>query len=138
MSFTPVKGKFAYVTDNTSPTPNIYPGVNWTLNLDPKLEDCSNFRDGRQRDDTLADSDVTMTLIFDQDKPPDKAGSGALNLRGGALVTLKLYVDNAQTLFYQIPCKVGQVTPKNEGVEKVLKYDVKFHQHGAITYPAYT
>ncbi|MFO0887541.1 MAG: hypothetical protein U0790_00180 [Isosphaeraceae bacterium] len=136
--FTPVKGKFAHVTDNTTPTPNIYPGVNWTMNIDPKLEDASNFRDGRQRDDNLADADVSMTLIFDQDKPPDKAGSGALGLRAGAAVTLKLYVDNAQTLFYLLPCKVGPVSPKNEGVEKLLKYDVKFFLHGAITYPAYT
>ena len=136
MAFTPVSGRYAYITDNATPTPNVYPGVNWTLNIDPKLDDVSNFRDGRQRSPNLGDADVSLTVIYDQDKPPDK--TTGLNLIAGQEVTVKLYVNNSQSLFYQIQCRVGAVATKNEGVEKTVKQDIKLHQSGTLTYPAYT
>jgi hypothetical protein len=135
VAFTPVKGKFCQVTDNAG-TPNVYPGVNWTLGIDPKLADTSNFRDGRKTDETLTDADISFTLVYDEDKPPDK--SSGMNLIAGQAVTLKLFVNNEQTVFYQIPVRLGPISLKNEGVEKIMMYDVKAKQNGPIVYPVWT
>lgn len=134
MAYTPVKGKFAKITDNASPTPHTFPGVNWTLSIDPKLEDSSNFRDGRRATDTLTAAEVSLTLIYDEDMPPDDGA--VLNLIAGQNVTVKLYVNNAQTRFWTLVGRIGKVDLKNEGVEKLVKYDVKIQQDGALTPPA--
>jgi hypothetical protein len=134
MAFTPVRGKFCKITDNAG-TPNVYPAVNWELEVDGNNTDVSNFRDGRRNTDTLEKATIKAELIYDEDSPPDKAAT--INLRPGADVTAKLYVNEAQSKFWSIPCKVSKITPKVSGQEDVLKYDVELMQNGTITYPVH-
>jgi hypothetical protein len=135
-NLTPVKGKFCKLTDNTSPTALEYPGVNWTLNDDAKLDDVSNFRDGRRRIDTLKDATLEFELIYDENDAPDK--STALNLQAGVKVTVKAYVNNAQTKFWEFPGRIATISTGAESKDKANRYKVKLELDGTLVYPVWT
>lgn len=131
MAFIPVGGLTAIC--KVGGTPAIVPGINWTFNFDPKLASASNFRDGRVMIATLPDGTVSLTLIYDKTSPPTTvAGFG---LRPGAGGVALLYVDD--TNYWTVPFVVGVVTPKNDGLEDVVKYDVNLqYSSNAVTYTA--
>lgn len=121
-SFAPVKGKFCKLAFGAEELA----GVNWTLNLDSKAEDTSNFKHGRCRDATLDDATGSFTLIEDDDDSVLEAAT----IRIGSFGVLKLYTDNSQTKFYSMPVLITNMGPKVEDQEKHLKCDVQFGLSG--------
>jgi hypothetical protein len=120
--FVPVKGKFCKAEFGAT----VLTGINWSLNLDPKGEDVSNFRDGRARDGTLDDATGSLTLIEDDEN--SILADTAIQI--GQFGILKLYTDNAQTKFYSLPVMITNAGPKVEDQEKHLKCDIQFGLSG--------
>lgn len=130
MSFTPTAGNAAIAKIGS----NTIPGINWKLNIDPKLtSNASNFRDGRVKIATLLDASVTIRLVWDSADPPTL--SSGLNIRPGESATILCYVDG--TNFWSVPSVIGPIGPENAGLEDVVMMDVTFEFSGsAVTYPA--
>lgn len=128
--FIPVAGPTAVLTDSTG---NVQPGVNWKINIDPKItKGPSNFRDGRISIGTLTDGQLTFRLVWDANNPATKASG--LNLRPGAQVSLRCYVDAVN--YFIFPGCVGPLGPENEGLEGIVGMDVTVELSGTITFPA--
>jgi hypothetical protein len=140
MPFEPVAGKFCKITVTNAvpetPVTADIPGVNWTLDDDAKEQDTSNFLVGRHRIESLADVVATFSLIWDQaDQPIDAA---AANIRRGAELTIKFYVDRGRTRFYSGKFLVTKASPKVGGQEDKLMLDVTAGILGDLTYPVAT
>lgn len=129
MSFLPVQGNVAFAKSGSV----IVPGINWKLNLDPKItSNPSNFRDGRVKIGTLLDASVTIRLVWDSAAPPTLV-AGA-NIRPAAPGTVLCYVD--ATNFFSVPGIWGVIGPENAGIEDCVMCDCTFEFSGAnITYP---
>ena len=65
MAFTPVAGSNAKIVFVTNGSNSNWAAINWSLGIDPKAKDVSNFRDGRFRCKTLTDTTLTFTVIHD-------------------------------------------------------------------------
>ncbi len=135
MPFTPTGpgAKIITVFNNTNTTAA---AINWTLAIDPKPKDVSNFRDGRFRLKTLQDATLSFTVVHDSSAPEYLASGGAL-VDGQVIVAQCFTSSNTNTATaFIVPCMVTSVSAKNEGVEGVVMYDVTAMLHnGAITYP---
>jgi hypothetical protein len=127
MAVAAVKGKFATLAFGGT----TLACVNWTLPLNSNVEDTSNFRDGRQRTPTLDDVEPTFTVI-----PEGDSTLPGTTLLPGAYGTLKCFIDNAASKFYQLVVCVGQASMENSGVNNTLRYSVTAGLHGTIAYPA--
>ena len=136
MPFTPEAGKTAIIKTIVGNTTTTLAAINWTLNIDSKAKDVSNFRDGRFRVKTLQDSTLNFTVVHDSSAPEYLSANGTLV--DGQALTAQCYPSantNANTAFV-VPAIVLTVGPKNEGPEGVVMYDVSCAQHnGTITYP---
>jgi hypothetical protein len=129
----PVKGKFCQVTASASATE--YAAMNWTLNLDGKVVDYSNFKDGRVRVATLDDATVSFQVPYnEEDKPEDNP----YNLKVGNAFALRLYVNSSQTVYYNVPVVIETVGVSVAGPEDIAKLDVTAGLHGSVTYPVWT
>jgi hypothetical protein len=130
MPFTPVKGKLCAIAIGNSSSKKA--GINWSLAIDPKNEDLSNFRDGRQRFATLEDCIATFTVVQDED---DSILSSAT--RPGALISASFFVTSSggSAQCFSGTFRVGQFSPKVDGMESHLKVDVTAELHGSLTYP---
>lgn len=128
MPFTPTGGSVAVAKIGAT----TIPGTDWKIDIDPHLKDCSNFTTGRLKVATLSDAKVTAKLIWDTTaQPTDTAG---LNLRDGAAVTMKLFVD--ATRFFQVAGLISKVSPHLGGIEDVLMYDVELDlSNSTVVYP---
>jgi hypothetical protein len=133
MPFTPVNGSLAAIKVIVASTPVTIPAINWKLDIDAKLKDVSNFRDGRFRKRTLQDATLTFTLVWDSSAEPNLSANGAF-VDGTAFVA-NCYVDEAASKFFAVPAVVSTVGPANEGVEGVIMYEVTALLSGAVTYP---
>lgn len=139
MAFTPTVGQVAVVkltTGSGGGTDWVGAGVNWKLNIDPKTVDKSNFRDGRIRNKTLQDADLSLTLVYDQGDSPFKLTTG--NLLDGLISTAKCFVD--ATHYFVVPGIVSSVGVENPGMEDDLMLDIgiQLSNNGTIstvTYP---
>lgn len=132
MSFTPTQGAVAVFTlTMVGGSLQTVPGVNWKLDLDGKLADTSNFRDGRSKSGTLPDGTLTCTLVWDAGEQPTKVADTGLRLGVGGIA--KCYTD--ATHFFSVPVVCGTIGLDNGGVESVLMVDTTFGLNGAITYP---
>lgn len=134
--FTPTSGSIAVLTvQMAGGTLQTVPAVNWTLEVDGKLFDASNFRDGRFRVPTLLDSTVTATLVWDSAEQQTKLT--ATGMRIGATGSVKCYTD--ATHFFVVPVIVGTLGIKNDGPEGVVMQDVSLSQSSqsgvAFAYP---
>ena len=110
----PLKGKFCKAI-----IPGInFAGVNWTLNADPKLDDCSNFLVGRFKEATLDDATVTCTIV--ESDPPQCLGT----LKPGDRGILQLYTASDLSTWIEMPFIVGAFSPKVDDQEKVLRIEV--------------
>jgi hypothetical protein len=127
VSFTPTAGPVAIIKIGTA----TIPGINWTLGIDPKIKDVSNFRDGRITAATLQDADLSFTVVWDQDAEPT-ATSGP-NLRDGAVITAQLYTSSSA--YFSVTAQVSHVEPALSGMEDVLMYSVQAKLNGSVTYP---
>lgn len=134
MPFTPIAGSVAKIITNTNSTNSTLPAINWTLDIDPKAKDVSNFRDGRFRVATLQDSTLTFTVVHDASAPEYLASGGLLV--DGRVITAYCYTGANSNQAYTVPAIITSVGVKNEGVEGVVMHDVTAMQHnGTITYP---
>ncbi len=136
MPFTPEAGKTAKIITVFNNTNTTLAAINWTLNIDAKAKDVSNFRDGRFRVKTLQDSTLNFTIVHDSTAPEYLTANGGLI--DGQVISAQCFTSsntNTSTAFI-VPCMVQTVGPKNEGPEGVVMYDVTAAQHnGTITYP---
>ncbi len=136
MSFTPTAGPNAKIITVFNNTNTTLAAINWTLSIDAKAKDVSNFRDGRFRVKTLQDSTLNFTLVHDSASPENLAANGGLI--DGQIISAQCFTSaNTNTATaYIVPCIVMTVGPKNEGPEGVVMFDVTAAQHnGTITYP---
>jgi hypothetical protein len=134
MAFTPVAGQTAIIRTVVGNTNTSLAAINWTLTIDSKAKDVSNFRDGRFRVKTLQDSTLNFTVVHDAGAPEYLSANGSLI--DGQVMTAYCYTNAAVNTAFTVPCIVMTVGPKNEGVEGVVMYDVTAAQHnGTITYP---
>jgi hypothetical protein len=137
MSFTPTVGQVAIVKITLGAggaTDWVGPGITAKADLDGKVVDKSNFRDGRIKNATLPDATVTLTLVYDQADSPFKTGTGGAQITLGATGTLKYCVD--ATHYFGLPVIVQTIGLENPGMEDDLMCDVEFGLNGSITYPA--
>ena len=135
MPFQPVAGSTAILKLTQGNTNTVLPAINWSLPIDGKLKDVSNFRDGRFRCKTMQDSTLTFTVVHDAATPEYLASGG--QLVDGQVLVAQCFMGSNTNAYFLVPCMVSTVGPKNEGVEGVVMYDVTALQHnGAITYPA--
>ena len=135
MAFTPTAGQFGLckVTPSGGSSTSV-PAINWNLSDDGKPKDVSNFRDGRSRVATLADSTLSATLVWDSAANPTLNTNGGIS-RGNAIVA-NLYTDPASTKPIVFTGIIATLGPKNEGVEGVIMMDFTALQSGAaVTYP---
>lgn len=132
MAFTPTQGMIAILTlTMTGGTLQTVPAINWKADLDGKLADTSNFRDGRSKTGTLPDASISCTLVWDAGEQVTKVADTGLRLGVGGVA--KCYTDASH--FFSCPVKVGTIGLDNGGVENVLMVDVTLGLDGAITYP---
>lgn len=149
MAFTPSAGLNCIVAfDSSGATP--LSGMNWTLDIDPRAKDVSNFVTGRARIPTLADATLTFQVVWDLASPPASSSlptSGAGSLWAGNYVTVYAFVDKAHTKSFTFFGLVTKVTPSIASIEDALLYNVEvslsqpgtgvtFVQPAQLTYPS--
>jgi hypothetical protein len=106
------------------------PAMDWKLDMDAKLKDVANFKDGRRQKATLADADFSAKVLWDADAMPhDPAGLG---LVPGAEIIAKCYTDSVK--FFSAPIVIAKCTATSE-IENVLMYDITGKQNGPIVFP---
>lgn len=127
MPFTPVAGGTAKVTVGSTDIP----AINWSLAIDGKVKDVSNFRDGRSKVGTLTDATLSATVVWDSADLP--TASGAANLRASVSVAIKCYVDAVK--YFTATYVISTIGPKNEGPEGVMMMDFTAGLSGTLTYP---
>lgn len=127
MAYTPVSGAVAKVMLGSTNAA----AMNWKLDLDAKVKDASNFRDGRKKAATLDDGTLTFTVFWDSADDPTNTGSG--NMRLGVTAVAQCYVTAAK--FFSVPVIISKIGPENKGVEDLVMMDVTAELNGTITYP---
>lgn len=135
MPFTPITGSNAKIVINANNSNSNLAAINWSLGIDSKAKDVSNFRDGRFRCKTLQDSTLTFTVIHDAAAPEYLSSNGSLI--DGQVATAYCYTNGvAANSAYVVPCMITSVGVKNEGPEGVVMADCTAMQHnGTVTYP---
>lgn len=111
------------------------PGVNWKITYDPKITTAaSNFRDGRRKNVTLFDGQLTFKVVWDASSPPTLAAG--FNFRPGVALSVSCFTD--ATNFFLFPGIFGPLTPENPGLEEILGMEVTVEYDqtvGTFTYP---
>ncbi len=134
MAYTPIAGSNAKIIISANNSNANTAAINWTLNIDAKAKDVSNFRDGRFRVKTLQDSTLSFTVVHDAGAPEYLAANGLMI--DGQVITAYCYTGANSNQAYTVPAIITSVGPKNEGVEGVVMHDVTAMQHnGTIGYP---
>jgi hypothetical protein len=106
------------------------PAMDWKLDMDAKLKDVANFKDGRHQKSGLADADFSAKILWDADlMPHDPAGSGIVP---GAAIICLCYT--SATKFFSAPIAIAKCTASSE-IEGVVMYDVTGKQNGPIVFP---
>jgi hypothetical protein len=136
MPLTPVTGQYAKIKTLVGNTNTELAAINWTLEIDPKAKDVSNFRDGRFRVKTLQDATVTCTVVHDTAAAEYLAASGGL-IDGQVLTVYCFMANNTNTnTAFIVPAMITKVSPKNDGPEGVVMTEVQASLHnGTVTYP---
>jgi hypothetical protein len=110
------------------------PADQWELNIDAKLKEVHNSRDGRKRIRGKADSDGNFHIWYDTgsgQQPTDPAGAGIIE---GAVVTGQFYIDS--THFYALQIIIGKISPAIGGFDEAAGIKVEFAlESGSVTYP---
>lgn len=126
MPTNPTGGQFAVLKVGS----NTVPAMDWKLDLDAKLKDVANFKDGRHQKATLPDADFSAKMLFDADAMPhDPAGLGIFP---GAEIVALCFV--TPTKSYSAPIVIGKCTIASE-IEGIVMYDVTGKQNGPIVPP---
>ncbi len=136
MPFTPEAGKTAIIKTAFNSTNTTLAAINWTLAIDPKAKDVSNFRDGRFRVKTLQDATLSFTVVHDSTAPEYLVSGGAL-IDGQIIQGICFPSSNTNTsTAFLVPAMVTSVSVKNDSPEGAVMYDVTASLHnGTVTYP---
>jgi hypothetical protein len=111
----------------------VVPGINWKIDIDPKLKDVSNFKSGRFRAPTLGDCTFSTTLVYDTSTNPFLDANGGL--KAGAVITADCYVD--ATNFFEVPLMISKVGAEVSALEDVTMCAIEAQLHdGTVAYPA--
>lgn len=133
---TPVTGQQAPLKVNVANTNATLASINWTLEIDAKVKDISNFRDGRQRAKTLQDATLTTTVVHDASAAEYLSANGGLV--DGVTGTAYCFQSNSTNTnaAYIVPFIITSVSPKNDGPEGIVMTEIKASLHnGTVTYP---
>ena len=129
MAFTPSSGLNCVCALNTSGSPALA-GMNWTIDVDPKPKDVSNFATGRLRVATLLDATLTFQLVWDTAIPPVSGGaspplSGNGSLWAGNYVTVYCFVDKAGGKYFTVSGIISKATPAISSIEDAMLYNIE-------------
>lgn len=133
---TPLAGQLAKIKVNYNGNTSILAATNWSLEIDPKAKDVSNFRDGRFRAPTGQDATVTATIVHDTSAAAYLAANGGLV--DGQIVTFYCFMSNNTNTncAYIVPSIITKLNPKAAGFEDVVMLEVTGMLHnGTVTYP---
>jgi hypothetical protein len=132
----PLSGKLAAIKVNSGSNTATLAAMNWSLEIDPKAKDVSNFRDGRFRAVTGQDATWTATIVHDTSAAAWLSANGGLV--DGAVVTAYCFMannTNTNTAFI-VPSMITKLNPKAGGFEDVVQIEITGMLHnGSITYP---
>lgn len=144
MAFTPSAGLNCVIE---SPLGTALAGMNWTLDVDPRPKDVSNFVTGRERVPTLLDATLTFQLVWDTASPPVSGGSTPTGMWAGAYVTVYCFVDKVGGKKFTFTGLISKITPSIASIEDAMLYNVEvsmsqsppsntFTQQPQFVYPA--
>lgn len=106
--------------------------MNWSLDVDPRPKDVSNFATGRLRIATLLDATLTFQLVWDTASQPvsqTPQSSSTATLSGfyaGAYVTIYCFTSVASpTKYFIVQGMISKVTPAIASIEDAMLYNVE-------------
>lgn len=144
MAFTPSAGLNCVIQ---SPAGTNLAGMNWTIDVDPRAKDVSNFVTGRERVPTLLDATLTFQLVWDTATPPVSGGSTPTGFWAGQYITVYAFVDKVNNKSFTFTGLITKVTPSIASIEDAMLYNVEvslsqqppsntFTQQSQFVYPA--
>lgn len=129
MAFTPSAGLNCVVAmDQTASLANTLAGMNWTIDIDPRPKDVSNFVTGREKVPTLLDATLTFQLVWDLANPPVTGAPNTNypgNLWAGNYVTVYAFVDKSGGKYFKFAGLISKVTPSIASIEDAMLYNVE-------------
>lgn len=146
MAFTPSAGLNCVVSSSNTGTPALA-GMNWTIDVDPRPKDVSNFATGRERVPTLLDATLTFQLVWDTASPPVSGGSNPTGFWAGSYITVYAFVDKSGGKYFTFTGLISKVTPSIASIEDAMLYNVEvslsqspptntFTQQAQFVYPS--
>lgn len=148
MAFTPSAGLNCVVSSSNTGTP-AYPGMNWTIDADPRPKDVSNFATGREKVPTLLDATLTFQLVWDTTagSAPISGGVNPTGFWAGNYVTVYAFVDKAGGKYFTFTGLISKVTPSIASIEDAMLLNIEvslsqqpptntFTQQGQFVYPS--
>lgn len=122
MAFTPSAGLNCVIQ---SPSGTTLAGMNWTIDVDPRPKDVSNFVTGRERVPTLLDATLTFQLVWDTASPPVSGGGTPTGLWAGQYITVYAFVDKVNNKSFTFTGLISKVTPSIASIEDAMLYNVE-------------
>lgn len=128
MAFTPSAGLNCVVALNTVGSPALA-GMNWTLDVDPRVKDVSNFTTGRMRIGTLLDATLTFQLVWDttaQAATSSLPTTGTGSMWAGNYITVYCFTSVSPTpKYFTVTGIISKVTPSLASIEDAMLYNVE-------------
>lgn len=118
-NFTPSAGLNCVLASSASGTP-AYAGTGWTININAKQKDVSNFVTGRLKVPTLLDGSLDTTIVWDTNTPPITGGSSPVGLYVGAYVTLYAFTDLQNLKYFTFKGLIADIKPAIAGIEDAM------------------
>lgn len=122
MAFTPSAGLNCVIQ---SPSGTNLAGMNWTIDVDPKPKDVSNFVTGRERVPTLLDATLTFQLVWDTASPPVSGGLNPTGMWAGQYITVYAFVDKASNKSFTFTGLISKITPSIASIEDAMLFNVE-------------
>lgn len=122
MAFTPSAGLNCVIQ---SPSGTTLAGMNWTIDVDPKAKDVSNFVTGRARVPTLLDATLTFQMVWDLGTPPVTGGTNPTGIWAGLYIQVIAFVDKLGNKSFTFNGLVTKVTPSIASIEDAMLYNVE-------------
>lgn len=123
MAYTPSTGLNAVASSSSSGSPPL-PGMSWSIELDPKAKDVSNFATGRVKVPTLLDGTLKFKLLWDSSNKPVSGGSSPVGYFAGAYITVYCFQDKANGLYNTFSGLISRITQGVDSIEDAVTYDV--------------
>lgn len=124
MAFTPSAGLNCVLSLSATGSPALA-GMNWTIDIDPRPKDVSNFVTGREKIPTLLDATLTFQLVWDTTSQAVSGGTTPTGLYPGSYVVVYAFVDKAGSKYFTFNGLISKVTPSIASIEDALLYNVE-------------